>query len=284
MRMPSRRVGRMGRVALGAVFGLLVWVGCAQTRNYDDPLGPRFTGGVPPQRAPDQTVRIVSFNLNYARAPARVAALLRDTAALRDADIVLLQEADSASTKWLAAQLGRAYVYVPASWHPVSQRDLGNAILSAWPIVESRKILLPYLGMWRRNRRAAVGATVCIGSTAVRVYAAHLGTFSEIGPLARRQQLEAVLDDAEPFPLAIVGGDFNSGAVAEEALERGYDWPTGGRGLTRSLWAVDHIVVRGVTPLDAGVARIPPGVSDHRPVWTTIRLEDVPPADSCAPP
>lgn len=257
--------------------------GCAHTRNYDDPVGPLFAGGVTRHDLRDDTLLIVSFNLNYGREMERVAEVLRSDRVLIDADVVLLQEIDQANTAWLARELGRAYVHVPASWHPVSGRDYGNAVLSAWPIVGSQKILLPHLGIWRNSRRAAAAATLCVGSTPVRVYAAHLGTISEISPVARREQLGTVLDDAEPFSVAIIGGDFNSGGVADAARSRGYAWPTEGRGATKGLWAVDHVLVRGVEALDAGVARIPADVSDHRPVWTTVRLEGAAPGTACGP-
>ena len=254
---------------------------CAHARNYDAPGGPRFLGGVVPLRPPTLLLRVVTFNVQRAHALHRVGAVLRDSLALRDADIVLLQETDVASTLWLAGLLGRRYVYVPAMWHPTSRRDYGNAILSAWPIVSTNKALLPHLGRWRQSRRTATAATLCVGSTAVRVYATHLGTVTEIGPGARREQLDVVLEDAEAFPIAIVGGDFNSKGVTEVAVARGWSWPTADRGTTRGWWAVDHVVVRGLTALDAGVAEIGDGVSDHRPVWTVLSLADATPAPAC---
>ncbi len=275
MRTPS--------VAAFTLFSVLLWGGCAHTRNYDSANGPRFSGGVVPERAAPQVLRVVSFNVNYARALKQVANVLQQTAMLRGADFVLVQETDSASTKWLAAALGRSYLYVPATWHPVSQRDYGNAILSAWPIVRSSKILLPHLGRWRQNRRVAAAATVCVGSTTVRVYATHLGTVTEMGPGSRREQLVTVLDDADGFAIAIVGGDFNSGGVARAAVARGYSWPTEGRVSARGRWAVDHIVVRGAIALEAGVVPIGQRVSDHWPVWATIRLDSAKSSAPCTP-
>ena len=252
------------------IAGMLVLDGCAQARNYDDPLGPQIKGGVAARAEPDASLRVVSFNVHYARAIDRVGDALMSEPALREADVILLQETDSLSTARLAARLARAYVYVPAAWHPVSKRDFGNAILSAWPIAQTEKILLPHLGTWRNSRRAAAAATLCVGRVPVRVYAVHLGTVMEIDNAARRDQLDIVLRDAEQFGIAIVGGDFNSGGVAKVALPYGYEWPTKGRGATKSFWSIDHILIRGATTLDAGVAHLPGGVSDHRPVWTTL--------------
>ncbi len=265
------------------LFCALLWGGCAHGRNYDAPNGPRFMGGVVPERPAQQVLRVVSFNVNYGWALHEVASVLQQTPPLQGADLILLQETDLASTEWLAAALGRTYVYVPAMWHPVSRRDYGNAILSSWPIIESAKILLPHLGRWRQNRRVAAAATVCIGSTPVRVYATHLGTMTEMGPGARREQLVTVLDDADGFSIAIVGGDFNSGGVAKAAVDRGYSWPTEGRGSTRGPWAVDHVLVRGAIALEAGVVSITPGVSDHRPVWVAIRLDNGNSSAPCTP-
>lgn len=259
----------------------LLGSGCATTRNFDDPLGPRFTGGVPPVRPPVRTLRILTFNLNFADALQEITAFLQDSAAARDADIILLQEADSASTVRLAAALGRTWVYVPAAWHPIPRRDYGNAILSAWPIVTSRKILLPHLGAWRLSRRTATAATVCVGRTGIRVYSTHFGTMSEIGDEARRDQLTTVLNDADAFPVAIVGGDFNSEDVAAAALERGYRWPTADLGPTLMLWTLDHLLVRGAEPLETEIVPTPAGLSDHRPVRITVRLDPAIVTDAC---
>lgn len=260
-------------MALLLGLGALLAGACAHGLNYDHPAGPRLTGGAVPQRAPRRALRVVSFNVAYARALDRVAAVLQQEPRLRDADLILLQEMDSASTERLAAALHRAYVYVPATWHPVSGRDFGTAILSAWPVVETRKVLLPHLGLWRRTRRAAAAATVCVGARPVQVYAVHLGTPVEISPAARREQLDAVLADAEGFDAVIVGGDLNSESVAEAAVARGYAWPTRRRGATKSFWEVDHVIVRGLPALEAGVVRIPPDASDHYPVWVTVGLD-----------
>jgi len=266
------------------LLGTVLCCGCAHGRNYDAPWGPTYLGGVAPERSLHRDLRVVSFNVDFARTPYGVVEVLRETPTLRGADLVLLQETDLASTRWMANALGRSYLYVPSMrWHPASRQDYGNAILSAWPIVGSAKILLPHLGRWRRSRRVAAAATICVGSTSIRVYATHLGTAAEIGPGSRREQLNTVLEDADDFTVVIVGGDFNSGGVAEAAVERGYAWPTRGRGSTKRLWALDHVLVRGAVALDAGVAPAATGVSDHRPVWAAIRLDPTHPSTSCAP-
>ena len=112
------------------------------------------------------TLRVVTFNVEYAIAIDSAIALLRHDPALRGADVLLLQEMDEPGTLGSPGALGMQYVYYPATVHPVIQRDFGNAILSRWPIVEDEKIILPHHGWWRKTERAAVAATLQVGKPA----------------------------------------------------------------------------------------------------------------------
>lgn len=265
------------RAAYAIATGLLA--ACATARsNYTDPAGPRYAGGAAtPSAAGDSlaadTLKIVAFNVQFAEHVDLAVRLIRSTAALRDPDVLLLQEMDEAGARAFADSLGLEYVYYPSTLHPQTLRDFGNAILSRFPISEDRKILLPHLARTNGTLRAAVGATIQVGPHRVRIYSLHLATMLDNGPGARRDQLAAVLADAQDYPQVIIGGDFNSGSVAEIALARGFAWPTEHLGRTRAFWDMDHVLLRGLAvPADSavGLVRHVHGASDHKPVWARI--------------
>ena len=264
---PSRLAPHIARGAI-----LLILSGCA-AHNYPDPAGPRHAATARnPAISDDGELRVVSFNVQYARRIDLAIRVLRTDDALAHADIVLLQEMDEAGTAAIADSLGMNWVYYPAS--VARHHDFGNAILSCWPLEEDSKILLPHKAMGRGNRRIAVAATARIEGRAVRVYSVHLATPVGNGPTARREQLATVLDDAARFHDVSIGGDFNSETVPEIALARGYTWPTRRLPHTSKLWTVDHILLKGDLPgsVNVGVVRNNLKSSDHRPVWLTVRL------------
>jgi endonuclease/exonuclease/phosphatase family metal-dependent hydrolase len=177
--------------------------------------------------------------------------------------------------KAIADSLGFGYVYFPATLHPHTGRDFGNAVLSRYPIEDDNKIILPFLARFRHTMRAAVGATIRVGQRRLRVYSVHLSTFIGNGPTQRRAQLEAVLADADSFPVVVMGGDFNSGTVPGMALSRGFTWPTHRLGNTESIWSMDHILLKGIAlarPGASGVILDNGGISDHKPVWARVVL------------
>jgi endonuclease/exonuclease/phosphatase (EEP) superfamily protein YafD len=262
------------------LFALLVAAlhGCASaTVNYTDPAGPRYAAAGPSHPEEPDTLRVVSFNVKFAEHVPAAIALLREPGPLREMDVLLLQEMDEVGTRQIADALGFAYVYYPATLHPLTGRDFGNAILSRFPIEDDRKILMPHLARFRHTLRAAVGATIRVGTRRLRVYSIHVATVIGNGPQARREQLAAVLADAAGYPTVLVGGDFNSSTVPDIALARGYTWPTRRLAHTASFWTMDHILLRGLTLTDAtafGLVREVHGASDHKPVWARVVLQD----------
>lgn len=282
MRLHQIEIGRVRassssplRLVLCLVLALSA--GCAHPVNYGDAAGPRYVGGrIGPARAPDQ-LRVVSFNVKNAVHVDLAIALLRDNDSLRGADILLLQEMDARGVMEVADSLGMAYVYYPASRSSNTGRDVGNAILSRWPLSGDRKVVLPHLGRIRGTERVAVGATVLVGSRRVRVYSVHLATMVANGPNDRRDQLRTLLADADSLSPVIIGGDFNSGTVPALAAEHGYRWPTRRLPHTSGFWTFDHFLLKGVAltdPASFGVVKQVRGASDHRPVWAVLTLTD----------
>jgi endonuclease/exonuclease/phosphatase family metal-dependent hydrolase len=228
---------------------------------------------------------VVTFNIKFARFPDRALSLIRATPPLREPDLLLLQEMDAPATATIAESLGMAWVYYPNTIHPLARKDFGCAILSRFPIEEDRKILLPHAARFRGIRRAALAATIRVGNLAVRVYNVHLATMVDNGPRQRRDQLRVVLDDAERYDTVILAGDFNSPRVADVALARGYAWPTRRIGATNAIWAMDHILLKGLRldgDLAFGSVPDPYRASDHKPVWARIRLGVQRPPDEIA--
>ncbi len=247
-------------------------VGCATGRNYPDPEGPRYAGGMAVATREEDAValRVVSFNIEYGIRVDSAIAVFAGDSALRNPDVVLLQEMDEKGTRRVADTLGMWYVYYPAVFRFSTHRDLGNAILTRWPIVEDRKIVLPHLSRFVQSQRAATAATIRVGEALVRVYSLHLGTMAGLAPAARRDQLEAVLADAERYPRVVLGGDLNDPGIGGIARDMGYAWPTQRGPSTTRIGRLDHILFRGLRSPDcaaAGTVLDNRGASDHLPVW-----------------
>ena len=262
------------RTFAAALLGLAAGTGC-RTYNYESPFGPRYAG-IHPRELPTVpagaaiSIRVVTFNVQFARHVDRAIALLRSSAALRGADVITLQEMDASGARRIAEALSMSYVYYPASVAPETGRDFGNAILSRWPIVADAKIVLPHLARFWRSERIATAATILVGGAPLRVYSVHLETPMQLGPGSRRDQARAVLADAGGYPRVVVGGDMNSRGIGKQFRAAGFLWPTEHNPRTHLIFNWDHIFFKGVGPADgmtSGVVRDTVGASDHRPVW-----------------
>jgi endonuclease/exonuclease/phosphatase family metal-dependent hydrolase len=245
--------------------------GCASTRNYGGD-GPRFAGTF---RVPDvdPAFRVASFNIKYSREIDKAIALFHKHAELGQADVIALQEMREDGVERIARALGFDYVYYPSSQHPKSG-NFGNAVLSRWPIVEDRRIVLPHLSRWRKQQRSACLAVVDVNGVRIRVYSVHLETPFGVSGGQRRDQARTILADAagsqEPV---IVAGDFNSRWIGAEFEDAGYRWVTKDAGGTIRWFAWDHVFTRGLpTPEKprGAIVRDTEGASDHRPVWAEL--------------
>jgi endonuclease/exonuclease/phosphatase family metal-dependent hydrolase len=261
------------------LFVLGVLADCRTGRNYSSSEGPRYAGH---PKAPDPgairdttTLRLVSFNIEFALHVDSAVAVLASNPALRDADVLLLQEMDEKATRRIADSLHLWYVYYPAIFHLRTHRLFGNAVLSRWPIVEDQKIVLPHVSRFVRTQRTATAATIRVGQSLVRVYSTHLGTMTDVAPAARGDQLRAIIADASRYPRVVIGGDMNDPAVGHIARELGYSWPTQRGPSTSLLGRLDHIFLRGLGSPDtaaAGTVLDVGSASDHLPVWAVAIL------------
>jgi len=251
---------------------------------------------------PRRRTEIVRGNVQSA------ARAFKDGSILPPVDILALQEADKATARagkhHIARELGEAmgmsWLHVPAGiprgvapkprqwWldfeeqiELFDQGDTGVAFLSALALEDVTRIDLPWQECpWRP--RLAVGATVNLGPSSLRILNAHIDPHS--GPGGQIEQLDAVLQHLrEPEEPALVLGDFNTLSKRKcietrRLLEsRGFTtpFPTGTatwRGAGIRLHA-DWVFIRGVKVLRWGVARAL-RVSDHWPIWVEVSLEN----------
>ena len=256
-----------------ALLFILAVGACRTGRNYPDPAEPRYGGAAVSVAAPvsrGDTLRIVSFNIEYARETRRAIRILKSAPNLRDADVILLQEMNGPAAKMVADSLGMHYVYYPAIYNRIVRRDIGNAILSRWPIVEDAKLILPSRSRYAKTQRIATATTIQVGSRRVRVYSTHFGTPADLGREGREAQLDAIIANAAAYPFVVIGGDMNSRDIGRVARDRGYMWPTDTIPKSNLAGRIDHFFLRGVLIPDsagAGTVRVPSTVSDHSAIW-----------------
>ena len=279
---PASLIRRLGAPLV--VAALCAALACAKTHNYLDPTGPKYEGSHVDPAAPGAArpaggpIRVVTFNIEFAREIDRAVALLRESAALRDPDILLLQEMDPPGVERIARELRLNYVYFPSTVHPMDHRDFGTAVLSPWPLDDARKLVLPYAAFGTRARRAATSAVVHLGTLRLRAIAVHLSAPGAIRDDEREEQVHLIIDEAaRTGDPVVVGGDFNSRAVGRVFGAGGFLWltdklPGTSRGMGR-WWSYDHLFARGLMAAGGGPAAgvvDPAGASDHRAVWARL--------------
>jgi endonuclease/exonuclease/phosphatase (EEP) superfamily protein YafD len=257
---------------------LLLAAGCAKARNYTDPGGPVLrgsNGAAPAAGDRNGDIRVVTFNVKFARHVDRAVALLRRPGPLSGADVLVLQEMDGTGTEVVARALGMNHAYVPSAVHPAEDRDFGVAVLSPWPLENSGKVPLPHAHRISKMCRAAVAVTVRLPSGPVRVYGLHLESPVGLGGGDRRDQARAVAADAASWSgPVVVAGDFNGRGGAEELAKAGFVWLTRHVKNTAFVFDMDHVLARGLCPggeRAAGAEDDATGASDHDPVWAVLR-------------
>ena len=252
---------------------------CYSPKNYLDPEGPRFSANYSDFRVQSKdTLKIVSFNIKYSRKIERAIRELDSLPEIKDADILLLQEMNEYGSDQVARALGYNYIYYPATLHPQTESNFGNAVLTPWPIQADQKILLPYEPSLGRTKRIAVSAQISIGERKIMAYSVHTATII-LSPDMRLKQADSLLNslsvDEEHI---IIGGDFNT--IFEQNI-RDLDAVFTKNNFTRATRRVgptlqrgpfkfrtDHLYVKGFEVLDAGTVFTE--ASDHQPIWTIL--------------
>jgi endonuclease/exonuclease/phosphatase family metal-dependent hydrolase len=236
-----------------------------------------------------QPLTVVTLNAARETDPNRI---LRDVdlaPAVRDADVLLLQEVAQAPDQTqcvaerLAATLKRYVVYSPAA---TGVTDQGLAILSRYPLANKEVRVLPaYNLVFRSRSRIALSATVETPSGPVRVTNAHLDT--RINAEDRIRQLAPVLKDGFSGR-RIVAGDFNTNEfywvgrmlpvpvpgvqtarVRDFMIRNGFANAVAGSPITHELMMrLDWIFARGLNGSRWAVYPLP--FSDHHALWVEV--------------
>jgi endonuclease/exonuclease/phosphatase family metal-dependent hydrolase len=265
-------------------FLLLILLVAYQTyaaKNYLDPNAPFYSGnyaaGEPDHR--DGAITVVSYNIGYALNIDGAISDIRQIRDQRGLDILLLQEMDEPGMEQIARGLQLNYVYYPAAIESTYRKDFGNAVLSPWPIVDWRKLILPHISLSNRMKRIATRATIRIHDENLLAYSIHTEPVF-IFPKFKADQCTYLLKGLDPKARrVVVGGDFNSFSQRGiENMERhyenaGFDRASRGCGHTFVRWGLkmspDHIFTKGFVAKEKG--RLPEATaSDHLPVWITI--------------
>ncbi len=253
------------------------------TENFYEPDSPRFAAsyaGKPPDFSGE--VKVISWNIQFAREIDQAIAELTEVAGIREADILLLQEMDEVGVESIARALNLNYIYYPASVHRRTGRKFGNAVLAKWAISGSRKVLLPHQSPRTGEIRIATRAHLDIAGRDVLAYSVHTETFA-LSAGKRHAQFQALADDiaGETHEHVLVGGDFNTLKAkdiagleewfAEVGMERA---STGAEPTIKAAFlgfSFDHIFTRGMSTLERAVWN-GTKASDHFPVWQRLSL------------
>jgi len=247
------------------------------------------------QHAPDaRDIKVVSYNIRWRGGDElrRLAKLLYEDPQIGGAAILGLQEVDrhkkrtgnSNTVKALADELGLHYAWAaPPAAKPEDEEETGVAIMSVYPLLDVKGIVLPHAGPNNR-RRVALGATVEINGQKWRVYTAHAET--RISFDKKLEQYNALLEDLKRYPgdmPAIIMGDFNTwesnagNKTIKLFSKAGLTTPFGSQTTFRRRvlfmpieLRLDWVWLRGLEAVTYGVDR-QIEVSDHWPLWTNVR-------------
>jgi endonuclease/exonuclease/phosphatase family metal-dependent hydrolase len=222
-------------VALPMLAGVLLGVGAAQIRSREIrprsrvpalalvaatgllvivvPVGLSITRPAMAVRPGAPTFRLVSYNVHSAvdtegnLDPEAVASVIEG----QRPDVVLLQEVSRgwpiAGTIDLGEWLSRR-LRMPYAWGPAADQQFGNMVLSRFPIVAARTVLLPRgIGTMERGY---VRSVIDLGDgrtmTAIVTHFAHRAEHTS----ARLLQADRLLGDWAGAPRTIIAGDLNA--------------------------------------------------------------------------
>ena len=274
----------------------LLEVGVA-SKVSDDKSGAKFSHAVGSAEAAGE-IKIVGYNIRWRGGDdlKRLIQTLRDDPEIGGAHVIGLQEVDRNrkrsgnvnAARLMAEELGMHYAWAapPCDGKKRDDREAGEdetgvAILSRYPLSDVERIVLPHAGPGCR-RRAAVGATVNVNGTPLRVYSVHAETRLEIAK--KTEQWRAAIDSLARRPevqRAVVLGDFNSikgkdvRAARKLFSESNFTTPFPDDKSTWKTFVIklklDWLWLRGLQPASHGIAKHVK-FSDHYPLWVRAQL------------
>jgi len=220
--------------------------------------------------------RWTGFNGRGATDPARAGFVISEMAA----DVVALQEVmrphdGDDPLEALAEAMGMHVTFAATRFH--KRGELGNAILSRWPI---GGVSMLDLSCSRLEKRVAVAAQIPFEGGVLEVVATHLA----LADRTRHKQVRALLGHPRlGLGPTVLLGDMNAwrrcpatrALDAEPWMKAGIEFPMSFPA-ARPVLALDRIYTRGVDMLDISAydSRAAQRASDHLPVVARIRLPD----------
>ena len=114
---------------------------------------------------------VCTFNIEFAEHVTQAISELSGDEHLRTCSVVLLQEMDWPGARRVAEALALDVVYYPGSVQ--HDKDFGNAVLSKWPIVDDKKLILPHRNPTNGRIRIAVSATLGTPFSPITAYSVH---------------------------------------------------------------------------------------------------------------
>jgi len=237
-------------------------------------------------------LKVVSYNIRYRVGDdlKQLIKLLKEDPEIGGAHVIGLQEVDRNkrrtgnvnTARQLADALGMRYAWAaPPDADEDGEEETGCVLLSVFPLTDVARILLTHEGPDGR-RRVAVGATVRVGGTPVRVYSVHAETRMPVEKKVEHWQ--AVLDDLRlhtDSAAAIVLGDFNTikgkdvKAARRLFTDAGFKTPLADDHTTWKTFVIklklDWLWLRGLDARSSGIDK-DVDLSDHWPLWATVRL------------
>ena len=236
--------------------------------------------------APIDSVRVVSWNIRYGENLEQAIDEIRANPELAGADIILLQEMGPDGTRRMAEELGMHHIYGGAAVHPHHKKLFGNAVLSRWPIINDKVLILPHETLLTGHRRIAVAADIDLGGMTVRAISIHTATVV-MDQGKRIEQAKAARDSLGGFAgPVVIGGDYNTVSEYDVTLLRQVmrrlrmktvRLPAGPtisnkyKKLPGSESVLDHIFCKEFEPGSRGVVR-QALASDHYPIWAVLAV------------
>ena len=245
-----------------------------------------LAAAAPAERAPmGRRLRVASYNVHRWAGvrggrqyePDRACAVVEEI----DADVLALQEVlrpfeGDDPLRQLAQDLGFHLAFVVTRLH--KRGELGNAVLSRWPLSGALTIDLSF---GRLERRAALAVRVGDDERSLQVAATHLALVDR----TRSRQVRHLLDHPHLADgPAVLLGDMNawrptkaSRALDDHFRDRHHnaDWPASYPSV-RPVLSLDRLYARGaeVVALETHTSDAARRGSDHLPIIGTLELDD----------
>jgi len=268
--------GRWRNLALLALaLGVALYAAYAGRRT---PVGPQQGAEIywPDDSGPTpkSRFRVATYNIRRGKGIDGIRDLNRTAHALRDADLIGLNEVagppfwgQADQVEQLARTLRVGWLFAPnqSRWH---KYHFGNGLLSRLEVGRWTSEPLVYDRATTKSFRNRLMAEILAGSPPITFVVTHIDR-GQIRPV----QLQGVLNEFVTHTPAVLVGDFNTTAadpvlVAFFADSNNVDAISRALGTSDDKNRIDWIITRGLKVLSGGME--PPGVSDHPCYWVDV--------------